>query len=339
MIRFNQGSRKSIHERRSLIQRRISARVDHLRPQRWNWYGLVRPLDHSLTRQADEPLLTSSLRSLRYFWLDGLFAAISENFYLGYVTLFALAYGASNSQVGLLAAATNLLGMLALFPGAQLVERTRQRKSVVIWSGGILSRLALLGLALIPALIGQPMVAIAAIIVMNGLRSFTANLANPGWTALVADLVPETMRGRFFASRNTAMGVAALIVAPLAGRIIITTNARLESLFAGYQAVFVLAFLFGMVSTLAFQRIQEPRPTEVARRPHQRGDLRRALQHSTGFVGLVISALVWNTALQVAAPFFNVYLVSGFQATTLTVGILAGISSSSTTRFQLAGDG
>ncbi|MGD2078714.1 MAG: MFS transporter, partial [Chloroflexota bacterium] len=276
--------------RKSLVQRRVSIRVDHLRPQRWNWYGLVRPLDYSLKRQATGPLADGSLRNLRYFWIDGLFAAISENFYLGYVALFALAYGANNSQIGLLAAATNLLGMLALFPGAQLVERTRQRKNVVVWSGGIFSRVALLGLALIPALIGQPTVAIVAIIVVNGLRSFMANLANPGWTALVADLVPETMRGRFFASRNTAMGLAALVVAPLAGRIIITTNSRLESLFAGYQAVFVLAFLFGIVSTIAFQRIQEPGPTKVVHRPHQRGDLRRALRQNAAFAGLVISA-------------------------------------------------
>jgi MFS family permease len=272
-------------------------------------------------------LQAGSLRSLRYFWLDGLFAAISENFYLGYVALFALAYNASNSQVGLLAAATNLLGMLALFPGAQLVDRTGRRKNVVIWSGGILSRVALLGLALIPTLIGQPAVAIMAIVVVNSLRSFFANLANPGWTALVADLVPETMRGRFFASRNMAMGLAALVVAPLAGQVILAANARLESLFAGYQAIFVLAFLFGMVSTVAFQQIQEPKPAEAAHPAHQRGDLRRALRRSTGFFGLVISALVWNMALQVAAPFFNVYLVSQFQATPLTIGILAGVAT------------
>ncbi|MGD8855581.1 MAG: MFS transporter [Chloroflexota bacterium] len=327
MIGFKQGSGKTLRWGRALIQRRISAGADHLLPQRWNWYGLVRPLDHSLVRQAHEPLQAGSLRSLRYFWLDGLFAAISENFYLGYVALFALAYNASNSQVGLLAAATNLLGMLALFPGAQLVDRTGRRKNVVIWSGGILSRVALLGLALIPTLIGQPAVAIMAIVVVNSLRSFFANLANPGWTALVADLVPETMRGRFFASRNMAMGLAALVVAPLAGQVILAANARLESLFAGYQAIFVLAFLFGMVSTVAFQQIQEPKPAEAAHPAHQRGDLRRALRRSTGFFGLVISALVWNMALQVAAPFFNVYLVSQFQATPLTIGILAGVAT------------
>jgi MFS family permease len=329
MFRFKQGSGKTPRWGREDIQRRISARADHLRPQRWNWYGLVRPLDHSLVRQAHEPLQGGSLRSLRYFWLDGLFAAISENFYLGYVALFALAYKASNSQVGLLAATTNLLGMLALFPGAQLVDRAGRRKNVVVWSGGIFSRAALLGLALIPTVIGQPALAIIAIVLMNGLRSFFANLANPGWTALVADLVPETMRGRFFSSRNMAMGLAALIVAPLAGQVILTTNARLESLFAGYQVIFVLAFLFGMVSTVAFQQIQEPGPGEAARPVHHRGDLRRALRHSTGFFGLVIGALVWNMALQVAAPFFNVYLVSEFQATPLTVGILAAVATSS----------
>ncbi len=327
MTGFRKGSRKTRRGRRVLIQRRISARADHLRPQRWNWYSLVRPLDQSLIRQAHEPLQSARLRNLRYFWLDGLFAAISEHFYLGYVALFALAYNASNGQIGFLAASTNLLGMLALFPGAQLVDRAGQRKTVVIWSGGILSRVALLGLALIPALIGQPAVAIMAIVLMNSLRSFFANLANPGWTALVADLVPVTMRGRFFASRNMAMGLAALVIAPLAGQIILTINAWSGSFFAGYQATFVLAFLFGMISAIAFRQIQEPAPTQATHRPHQRGDLRRAMRDNTGFFGLVISALVWNMALQVAAPFFNVYLVSEFQATPLTIGILAGIAT------------
>lgn len=323
----NKKSQRVTHWRKNLVQRRINILVDPLRPQRWNWYVLVRPLDHSLARQVHEPLPADRLRNLRFFWLDGLFAAISENFYLGFIALLALAYGANNSQIGLLAAGANLFGMLALFPGARLVELVNQRKGVVIWSAGVFSRLALLGLAFIPLLIAQPAVAIAAIIILDGFRSFTANLANPGWTAMVADLVPESMRSRFFASRNTAMGLAAILIAPLAGRIISTTNIRLDSLFAGYQAIFLFAFIFGLVSTITFNHIQEPKSSETARQPHQRGDLRRALRHSPGFIGLVVGALVWNMALQVAAPFFNVYLKSEFQASTLTIGILAGIAS------------
>lgn len=313
--------------RKILVQPRVSVLVDHLRPQRWGWTLLSRRLDSSLARQARQPLSTGDLRSLRYFWLDGLFAAISENFYLGYIALFALAYGATNSQIGLLAAVANLLGMLSLFPGARLAERAVHRKRVVIWSAGVFGRLALVGLALVPLLFSAPTSAILAIILANGFRAFMANLANPGWTDMVADLVPESMRGRFFSSRNTAMGVAALLVAPVAGRVISLVNQRSGSNFAGYQAIFLLAFLFGLISTLSFGRIVETRTATSAPRLHQRGDLRRALRQRPGFIGLVVSALVWNMALQVAAPFFNVYLVSEFQATTLTIGILASIAS------------
>jgi len=321
------GSHKPSRWRDNLVQRRVSARVEHLRPQRWNWYALVRPLDHSLARLTDDSMSHPGLRNLRYFWLDGLIASISEHFYLGFITLFALAYGATNSQLGLLAAVANLMGAVALFPGANLVERAGRRKPVVVWSGGVFARLALLGLALVPVFFGNPTVAIVMIILFDGLRAFMSNLANPGWTSMVADLVPENMRGRFFSSRNMAMGIAALLITPLAGQIITGVNGRLDSPFAGYQASFFLAFAFGMVSTLIFIRIREPERTEAARQPHHRGDLRRVLRHNSAFVGLTVSALVWNLALQVAVPFFNPYLVTEFSASALTVGVLAAISS------------
>lgn len=312
--------------RKTFVQRRVSANVDYLRPHRLNWSAIVKPLDESLAHQAED-LAPQTVRSLRYFWLDGLFAAISENFYLGFMTLFALAYGATNGQVGTMTAVANLLGALALFPGARLVERAGQRKSVVVWSGGGVARLVLLLLAMVPFVIIQPALAIAAIIILNGARAFMGNLANPGWTSLVADLVPNAMRGRYFGSRNMAMGVAALLVAPLAGRIISLGNGWADQAHLGYQLVFFLAFLFGMISTFSFRRIEEPLASEAQQTEHHRGDLRRAISQTPGYVGLVVSAFVWNLALQVAAPFFNVYLVNTFQSTATTIGLLASVSS------------
>ena len=312
--------------RKTFVQRRVSANVDYLRPHRWNWYAIVRPLDHTLAQQAED-LTPRKVRSLRYFWLDGLFAAISENFYLGFVTLFALAYGATNGQVGTITAVANLMGAAALFPGARLIEWVGQRKSVVVWSGGGVARLMLLLLAVLPFVILQPAWAIATIIILNGLRAFMGNLANPGWTSLVADLVPNAMRGRYFGSRNMAMGVAALVVAPLAGRVISSGNGWLELDHFGYQLVFFLSFLFGMVSTFSFQHIEEPAATTAQQAEHHRGDLRRAIRQTPGYVGLLVSAFVWNLALQVAAPFFNVYLVNEFASTATTIGLLASVSS------------
>ena len=59
-------------------QRRIGV-FDHLRPQRWNWYLVRRPMDRALVRQAPAPLTISQRRGLRFFWLDGIFAAIFRN--------------------------------------------------------------------------------------------------------------------------------------------------------------------------------------------------------------------------------------------------------------------
>ena len=312
---------------KNLIQRRGRSRFDHLRPQRWNWYQLVKPLDSRFLRQAQRPIAQEEVHNLRYFWLDGLFAAISENFYLGFVALFALAYGATNSQVGLLAAGANLLGAVALFPGARLIEKVGRRKPVVVWSGGIFGRFFLLCLALIPLFIADPAVAILAIIIIDSLRAFSFNLANPAWTSMVADIVPESMRARYFSNRNIAMGIAALAIAPLAGWIISRANLRLDSPYIGYQIVFLFAFLFGLVSTASFAKIKEPVSSETEQGEHHRGDLRRALKHSPGFIGLIVSAFVWNLSLQIAAPFFNVYLVNTYQASAAAIGILAGIFS------------
>ena len=313
--------------RKVLIQRRVHDRVDALRPHRWNWQALVRPIDRSLQRDVRQPLTQHNVRNLRYLWLDGLFSSISENFYLGYVTLFALAFGATNGQVGLVTAAANLMGAISLFPGARLIERRGWRKPIIVWSAGGLGRLVLLGLALVPFLTNQPSLAIVLIVLFNGLRAFMGSLANPAWTSLVADLVPNLVRAGYFGRRNIVMGLAALLVAPLAGRIINLGNNYRGFDFLGYQAIFLFSFAFGVISTISFQRIDEPAPVEGATRPHRRGDLRRAVRNNPAFLGLVISAFIWNMALQVAGPFFNVYLVGELGATTSIVGIVASVSS------------
>lgn len=313
--------------RRLYFQRRVDAAVDHLRPQRWNWTAVVNPLDRTISRQAGESLTRERLRSLRFFWLDGLFAAISDNFYISFVPLFALAYGATNGQIGWLTAVANLLGALAFLPGARLVERVGKRNPVVIWTGGTVMRLTLLAFALFPFFVQQPQVAIVLIVVLEGVRSFAGNLANPAWTALVADLVPESLRGRYFGGRNFAMGVAALFVAPVAGRLISTGNAYGTSEVLGYQIVFFLGFVFGMVSTYLFYRIGEPPSLAAATPEQQKVSLRQLTSSSPGYAGLVISAFIWNMGLQVAAPFFNVYLVSELDASATVVGVLAAVAA------------
>lgn len=307
-------------------QRRIGV-FDHLRPQRWNWYLVRRPMERAFVRQAPVPLTIAQRRGLRYFWLDGIFASTSEAFYLAYIPLFALAYGANNEQVGWITALGNLAGAIALFPGARLMERTGKRKSLVLWTGGGIARVALLLMAFIP-LLGLPaQVAIIAIASLNALRAFMANFANPAWTAMVADIVPDMMRGRYFSSRNVSMGIATLVFASVAGWLIRAGNNWQADPLIGFQLAFVLAFVAGMASTYSFSRIPEPRNEEHAAHVRSSGSLRAALRSSPGYLGFVIFGVVWNFSIQLAAPFFNVYLVTKLGADMAVVGIVTSISS------------
>lgn len=309
-----------------LPQRRIGP-FDELRSQRWNWEYIKHPLDSTLSRHATEPITSTDLANLRFFWLDGIFASTSEAFFLAYIPLFALAYGASNEQIGWITAIGNLMGALALFPGARMMEYTGQRKWLVVWTGGGVARLALFLLALIPLFQMSPVGAIIAITSLNGLRAFMSNFANPAWTSMVADLVPNFMRGRYFSTRNLLMGICTLVFTVLAGWIITNGNQWTSNPLLGFQLAFFLAFAAGMGSMYYFSRIDESSIGTKAVAKHVPGQLRRALAESPGYMGFVVSAIVWNFALQIAAPFFNVYLVTGLGADSATVGLVTSISS------------
>ena len=297
---------------------------DHLKPQRWNWPYFVRPLDQR--PEAVEPQRTRQRSlGLRFFFLDGVFATISENFYASFVVLFALAYGATNGQIGLLTAAANLLGTLSLFPGARAAERAKSRKAVILVTGGGIGRIMLLGMAILPLFSPSPGIAILSIIVLNGIRAFMSNFSNPGWTSLVADLVLPRIRGRYFSRRNQAMELSALAVAPLAGLIIRKVTGA--DPYLGYEIVFVLAFAFGVVSTLSFAGIPEPKVNRKPPEKAERLNLLGTLKINPVFTGFVASTFIWSLAIQIGGPFFNVYLVTGLGGTAVTVGISAGVTS------------
>ena len=83
---------------RHLVQRRITA-LDHLHPHRWNWAAIVRPLDSSLEQGAQHPISRDMRLGLRYLWLQGLFNAAGDNFYLSFIPLFVLAYEIGRAHV------------------------------------------------------------------------------------------------------------------------------------------------------------------------------------------------------------------------------------------------
>lgn len=278
------------------------------------WWAHLRRSIGRLTaggRWAD-PLAPSIRRNLRWFWLDGVFAQASESIIVAYLSLFVLALGASRTQIGLMSALSSLSAAALLLPAAAAVERWGQRKQFCLLTGGGVARLTLLLLALLPLAFSGP-AAVAVAIGLAIVRTAFANMGVPAWTSLTADIVPLAWRGRYFASRNIAMGLVGMAVVYTVG--VLITRAGNTT---GYPLAMALAFVFGAVSSLSFAQLDDPAP-----RPQTKtgSDARHGpARISRGFLGFCAITALWNLSLGVAGPFFGVYLVEGLRASAAFVG-------------------
>ena len=290
---------------------------------------LTRPLTTHLERICG-PLAPRRLAGLRWFWREAIFVQAAESFSADYIPLFALAAGATTTDIGFLAAAANLLSVAGFLPGAMAAARLRTRKTMVLSTSYGPSRLMLPLLACLPFLLPSGSMLVFFIIVINALRIFGGSMGNPAWTSFVADLVPQERRGRFFSSRAFASGLTALVVSPLAGLLIRTVNGGKAGALAGYQVSLFAAFTVGLFSLAFFLKIPEPPPRTPPRLRRQARNLVALLKGNPAFTWLAASSIVWNLATNIPGPFFNVFIVTKIGGNAAVVGTNAGV-------FALAG--
>ncbi|MBN1995496.1 MAG: MFS transporter [Anaerolineae bacterium] len=269
-----------------------------------------------------EQLRPAVRQNLRWFWFDGVFANASEAVILAYLSLFVLALGASPAQIGLMSALSSLSAALFLLPGAAAVERWGHRKQTVVFSSGVVGRAMLLLLALLPLAFNGPtavVIAIGLVVVRNAAN----HLAFPAWMSLTADIVPLAWRGRYFGSRNIMMSLAGMTTTFLVG-LLITFVGGLK----GYQLALAVAFVIGAGATYSFNRIRDP--LAAATSPQSGLNILGLFgrwRQDAGFWILCATTALWNFSLNIAGPFFNVYLVDGLQAKASMVGALSVVSS------------
>jgi MFS family permease len=268
-----------------------------------------------------QQLGASTRQNLRWFWFDGLFAQASESIIVTYLTLFVLALGATRGQIGLMSALVSLSGALVLLPGAALVERYGRRKLMVLLGGGGGGRAALLLLAVLPIFVSGP-AAVSFAIGLAVLRSAFGNLSLPAWTALTAEIVPLSWRGRYFSSRNIAMGISGMAAAFLIGQLIM----RVGNL-TGYQLALGGAFGVGLLSTFSFSRIRETTQVAAPSYHSTRLPVWHRLRAHPGFLTFCAVAALWNLSMGIAAPFFSVYLVQSLHASAGIIGLLSVVNT------------
>lgn len=277
-------------------------------------------LSEPITPKASKDVIR---RSLKASTIDGVFAAVFSNTTNGVLlSNFILELGASSTQIGLLASIPMLANLLQPI-GAYFSEKTSSRHNYCLWIYGI-SRLMWVALAIEIFVSGwfhlDAHTLIFSTLAISLASHLLGALGSASWLSWMAVLVPPRLRGRYFGFRNSAANLTNLISIPLLGLVV---SLWFRGTLEGFGIVLVLAIIFGIVS-LGFQFLivdvnpQEQHSIPDTENPELPADT--AITHSflsmlkdRNFLMFLLYFNLWMFAVNLCAPFFNLYLLDNLK--------------------------
>jgi MFS family permease len=236
---------------------------------------------------------------------DGLAAEVMTTFTGGaFLVALALLMGASNFQIGLLAALptfTNLFQLLSIW----LVRRFNNRRAVTVLSS-LLARIPLVIIGILP-FAGDSAVSIQLLIFFLFFHYLFGSIAGPSWNSWMKELVPENILGTYFSKRSSytqALNVALAIMLALLLDFVRSRYPDFE--INVYGIMFIIAGVIGIIGAVILSFVQEPHSTmghenifQLFLQPLKDGNFQRLLSFNS----------VWNLAVNMAIPFFTVFMM------------------------------
>lgn len=222
-----------------------------------------------------------------------------------FLVAFGLQLGASNTVIGLLAAIPPLAELIQM-PAISIVENVRNRRLICVCAS-IVARLFWIVIALIPFLFG-PTAAVPVLIISLVLYGSISAISHCSWNSWMRDFVPQDILGSFF-SRRMSLSLALGIVLSLVASALIDFIQRNPAYPPGtaYSVIFIGGFIAGLIGIWYMSRIPEPLMKESTK--VRTLDQIRSTFRDENFCRLIAFLGAWNFAVNLAAPFFTVYLL------------------------------
>jgi MFS family permease len=223
-----------------------------------------------------------------------------------FLIAFAVKLGASNFVIGLLAAIGPLSQLLQL-PSIFLVEKIRNRRLITVAAAG-LSRLCWLIIALSPFIFPAKTAIGVLLVLLIAVSAFGA-MSGCSWNSWMRDLIPENIMGSFFSRRMriaTGVGIGVSIVAAVfldfwKGRFA-------EQELAGYSVLFFVGFAAGLTGLLFLAKTPEIKMPVIEGKQKILKLLSQPFRDEN-FRKLIAFMCSWNFAVNLAGPFFMVYML------------------------------
>ena len=229
----------------------------------------------------------------------------------GFMAAYALALGANNIQIGILAALP-FITQVAQLPAILAVERFRRRKAIGI-PALCAAQLLWVPIGAVPFLLDTPGApAVMAVIVLMAIRGLVAPVWATTWTSWMRDLVPQSILGSYYGHRLATV-TGAVAVVGLGGSFFVRWW---EGASSPEDAVLAYSFLliggaltFGIASPLLALRAGEPLMPAAAESGRSVLKVLTEPLRDRNFSQLVRFLFIWSLTSNLAIPFFAVYML------------------------------
>ncbi|WP_033402425.1 MFS transporter [Dyadobacter beijingensis] len=221
-----------------------------------------------------------------------------------FMVAFAILLGASNFQIGLLASLptfTNIFQLLSVF----LIRRYNNRRAVSVICC-ILARIPMVLLGAMPFFF-RDQAPVGLLLFFLFFYYFFGSVAGPSWNAWMKDLVPGDMLGAFFSKRSRNSQILNVVLSIILAFAIdyMRRHAPQYELYV-YAIMFMMAGVAGLAAVTLLARVPEPRsylPNENILKMFVK-PLR-----DTNFQKLLVFNSFWLFAVNLATPFFTVFML------------------------------
>ncbi|HEY2727836.1 MAG TPA: MFS transporter [Parafilimonas sp.] len=244
-------------------------------------------------------------RGLKMVIGDGLAAEAMTTLTGGaFLVAMALLMGASNFQIGLLAALptfTNLFQLISIW----LVRKYNNRRAIAVICA-LLARIPLVVVGII-AVTAKTQTSIEVLIIFLFFYYLFGSIAGPSWNAWMKDLVPEKILGAYFSKRTTLTQTLNVILSIFLALLIdYIKKDHPDYQLSIYAIMFIIAGCIGIAG--AFILSKAPEPQSFFEKDNLFRLLKKPLKDSN-FLRLLIFNSIWVFAINLATPFFTVYLL------------------------------
>ena len=221
-----------------------------------------------------------------------------------FITAMAIHLGASNFQIGLLASLpilTNIFQLLSIW----LVKRYNNRRAVAVFSS-FLGRFPMLFAGFLP-FIFTTAVGLKLLLAILFVHYFFGSVAGASWNAWVKDLIPEKRLGSFFSHRTKLVTILSAVLGLAISFSIDYVRVNFpEFLTLTYYGIFVTGGLVGLLGVYWLAKAPEPTPLPVEENVF---DQFKKPLGDKNFRNLLIFNAAWAFSLNMAVPFFTVFLM------------------------------